>query len=180
MVSADGPKLKGIDVGSVVKIKGTIGVYRGIRQIAMKIIHIIPDTAAEVVEWRARTAFMRDVISTPWVVTGEEETKCLIDAEREKWGDEEKKKRRIKKGGTEEERAARKKRERRQKGEVMKLAEQEKEAEQWAFQERDEERKTRERASIQAQTNSLKAQTATKKKTKDAEFKRRMGQVDLI
>lgn len=121
MISPDGPKLKGIDVCSIVKIKGAISVFRDVRQIAMKRIHVISDTAAEVAEWKKRSAFMRDVLRVPWVVTEEQEKKCLRNAEREKWKEEERKKRKIKEGETAEERKVRKRREKAAKREKEKV-----------------------------------------------------------
>ncbi|KFY34908.1 hypothetical protein V494_06368, partial [Pseudogymnoascus sp. VKM F-4513 (FW-928)] len=38
MVSPDGPKLRSIDIGKVVKVKGGIKEFRGVRQVAMKAI----------------------------------------------------------------------------------------------------------------------------------------------
>lgn len=173
MVSPDGPKLKGIDVGSVVKIKGIISVYRG-RQIAMKIIHVIPDTAAEVVEWRARNAFSKDVLSKPWVVTEEEETKCLKSAEREKWREEDKKRRKIKKGETEDERKLRKKRERREKRDKEAKAAKEAEEE----NKKDEKRK-REQWERDQRVRRERKRAEMSKRARAKEFQDRIGKVEL-
>lgn len=173
MISPDGPKLKGIDVGSVVKIKGIISVYRE-RQITMKIIHVIPDTAAEVVEWRARNAFYKDVLSKPWVVTEEEKKKCLKDAEREKWREEEKKKRKIKKGETEDERKLRKKRERREKRD--KEAKAAKEAEEES--KKDEKRK-REQWVRDERAKRERKRAEISKRARAKEFQDRIGKVEL-
>ena len=173
MISPDGPKLKGINVGSVVKIKGIISVYRE-RQIAMKIIHVIPDTAAEVVEWRARNAFYKDVLSKPWVVTEEEETRCLKDAEREKWREEEKKKRKIKKDETEDERKLRKRRERRKKrDEEAKAA---KEAEE---ENKKDERRKREQWERDERVKRERKRAEMSKRARAKEFQDRIGKVEL-
>lgn len=174
MISPDGPKLKGFDVGSVVKIKGTISEFRDVRQVAMKIIHIIPDTEAEVVEWRARNAFYRDVLGKPWVVTEEQEKKCLRDVEREKWREEEKKKRKIKKGESEEDRVLRKKKERREKRErAAKVA---KEAE-------DEKKKDEERTRVQwerdQRSNRERKRAEMSRKVREQEYRARVEKVDL-
>src|SRR5450432_999551 len=50
-ISPDGPDLTDVDVGSVVKVKGGIGVFRGQRQIRLKVITILGDTNAEVKCW---------------------------------------------------------------------------------------------------------------------------------
>lgn len=173
MISPDGPKLKGIDVGSVVKIKGIISVYRE-RQIAMKIIHVIPDTAAEVVEWRARNAFYKDVLSKPWAVTEEEEKKCLKDAEREKWREEEKKKRKIKKSETEDERKLRKKRERREKRD--KEAKAAKEAEE---ESKKNEKRKREQWERDERAKREKKRAEISKRARAKQFQDRIGKVEL-
>lgn len=173
MISPDGPKLKGIDVGSVVKIKGIISIYRE-RQIAMKIVHVIPDTAAEVVEWGARNAFYKDVLSKPWVVTEEEEKKCLEHAEREMWRGEEKKKRKIKKGETEDERKLRKKRERREKRDKEAKAAKEAEDE----SKKDEKRK-REQWERDERAKRERKRAEMSKRARAKEFQERIGKVEL-
>ena len=174
MISPDGPRLKGFDVGSVVKIKGTISEFRDIRQISMKIVHIIPDTAAEMVEWRARDAFYRDVLWKPWVVTGEQEKKCLRDAQREKWREEEKRRLKIKKGETEEDRNLRKRKERRERRE--KEAKEVKEAE-------DGKKKDEERRRVQwerdQRSNRERKRAEMSRKCREQEFRARVGKVDL-
>ncbi|KAL5353689.1 hypothetical protein ACLOAV_001729 [Pseudogymnoascus australis] len=78
MVSPDGPKLRGVDVGAVVKVKGGIKEFRGVRQVAMKAVAVLGDTRAEVGAWRE----------------GEEERRCREEAEGEKWRVEEEERRR--------------------------------------------------------------------------------------
>lgn len=174
MISPDGPKLRGIDVGSVVKIKGIISVFRDVRQIAMKIIHTIPDTAAEVVEWQARNAFYKDVLGKPWLVSEEQEKKCLKDAEREKWREEEKRKRRIRKDETEEERKVRKKRERREKREQE--AKQAKELEE---EKKKDERRRREQWERDERAKRDRKRAEVSRKVREQEFRDRVGKVDL-
>lgn len=173
MISPDGPKLKGIDVGSVVKIKGIISVYRE-RQIAMKIIHVLRDTAAEVAEWRSRNAFYEAVLAKPWVVTQEEETKCLKNAEREKWREDEREKRKIKKGETEDERKLRKKRERR--GKRDKEAMEAKEAEEES--KKDEKRK-REQWERDEHVKRGRKRAEMSKRARVKGFQDRIGNVEL-
>lgn len=93
MVSPDGPKLKGVDVGAVVKVKGGISVFRGVRQVAMKAVAILGDTNAEVNAWREGVRFRKEVLKNPWVVTKEEEQRCREEAEGEKWRVEEEERR---------------------------------------------------------------------------------------
>ncbi|OBT67740.1 hypothetical protein VE03_03541 [Pseudogymnoascus sp. 23342-1-I1] len=93
MVSPDGPKLRGVDIGAVVKVKGGIKEFRGVRQVAMKAIAVLGDTRAEVGAWREGVKFREEVLRAPWVVTGEEEKRCRDEAEGEKWRVEEEERR---------------------------------------------------------------------------------------
>lgn len=76
VINPDGLDLTNIDVGSVVKIKGTVMVYREQMKIRLKAITIIRDTKAEVKCWNDAVAFRREVLAKPWVVTKEQESKC--------------------------------------------------------------------------------------------------------
>jgi hypothetical protein len=96
MVSPDGPKLRGVDIGKVVKVKGGIREFRGVRQVAMKAIAIMRDTEAEVAAWREGVKFREEVLRVPWVVTGEEEKRCREEAEGERWRVEEEERRKRK------------------------------------------------------------------------------------
>lgn len=93
MVSPDGPKLRGVDVGVVVKVKGGIREFRGVRQVAMKAVAVLGDTRAEVGAWREGVRFREEVLRAPWVVTGEEERRCREEAEGERWKVEEEERR---------------------------------------------------------------------------------------
>jgi hypothetical protein len=94
LISPDGPNLTNIDVGSVVKVKGGIGIFREQKQIRLKVITILGDTNAEVKCWNDVMKFKRDVLSKPWVVTAEEEEKCRLEIDREaRWKLEEEAKR---------------------------------------------------------------------------------------
>lgn len=72
----------GIDINSIVKIEGSFRVFRGMRQIKMASIQIIPDTNAELDEIKLRTAFMRDVLMKPWHVSRRHHKTCV---RREDW-----------------------------------------------------------------------------------------------
>jgi hypothetical protein len=94
LISPDGPDLTNIDVGSVVKVKGGIGVFREQKQIRLKIITVLGDTNAEIKCWNDMMRFRRDVLSKPWVLTAEEEEKCRLEVDREaRWKLEEEAKR---------------------------------------------------------------------------------------
>lgn len=77
----DGVDMKGIDIGTVVKTKGTMDTFRGIRQIQLERLSIVRDTNAEVKCWEQQTRFLVDVLSTPWFVSPEEQKRLLREAE---------------------------------------------------------------------------------------------------
>jgi hypothetical protein len=83
LISPDGPNLTNIDVGSVVKVKGGIRIFREQKQIRLKVITILGDTSTEVKCWHDMIKFRTDVLSKPWVVTPEEEEKCRLEVDRE-------------------------------------------------------------------------------------------------
>lgn len=94
IISPDGPNLTNIDVGSVVKVKGGIGIFREQKQIRLKVITVLGDTNAEVKCWKDMMKFKMEVLSKPWVVTAEEEEKCRLEVDREaRWRIEEEAKR---------------------------------------------------------------------------------------
>lgn len=95
-----------IDVGSVIKLKGKVGEFRGIRQIDVIKIEIIRSTDAEVKCWNEVLTFRRDVLSVPWVVTKEGEEECRRKMEKEE-------RRQRRKNETKDERRRRKEREER-------------------------------------------------------------------
>lgn len=84
LISPDGPNLTNIDVGSVVKIKGGITIFREQKQVMLKSIVILGDTNAEVKCWNEVAVFHREVLSKPWIVTSEEEASCRREADAEK------------------------------------------------------------------------------------------------
>jgi hypothetical protein len=75
--------LSRVDLGSAVKVKGTITTFRSVRQIALERLEIVPDTNAEVRFWAQRTQLFADVLSKPWVVSVDEQARLLKEAEGE-------------------------------------------------------------------------------------------------
>jgi len=55
-----------IDLGTMVKIKGTFSSFRGERQIELKRIWIVNDTAEETAAWMASAKFKCDILLRPW------------------------------------------------------------------------------------------------------------------
>ena len=99
----DLPDLSGIDLGSVVKVKGGIGAFRDVRQIVLKRVSVVRDTNAEVCAWAELAAFRATVLSRPWVVPPEARRRLLDEATGRKEYDRRKRLRR------EREKAARRK-----------------------------------------------------------------------
>jgi hypothetical protein len=75
--------LSHIDVGSVVKVKGTISAFRSVRQIALERLEVVLDTNAEVRFWTQRTQLFADVLLKPWKLSVEEQKQLLKEAEGE-------------------------------------------------------------------------------------------------
>lgn len=75
--------LASINVGTVVKIKGGVGVYREQKRIEIKRIQILGCTDEEVRCWDEVYAFLRDVVGQEWKVSEEEQKSCLRRWERE-------------------------------------------------------------------------------------------------
>ena len=61
-----------LEVGSIVKAKGTLSEFAGIRQIALKRISTVKDTAEEITAWKETAEFKRRYLSTVWILTDDE------------------------------------------------------------------------------------------------------------
>jgi hypothetical protein len=57
-----------VDIASVVKVKCTIGSFRGVKQLELKRCSFIKDTTEEVAAWGSMAQFKRDVLSGPWIL----------------------------------------------------------------------------------------------------------------
>jgi hypothetical protein len=57
-----------IHVGTVLKVKGTIGEFRE-RQVELKRVFLVKDTNEEVVFWAGVAKHRRDVLSKPWMLS---------------------------------------------------------------------------------------------------------------
>lgn len=90
LISPDGPDLTDIDVGAIVKMKGSVRIFRGERKLNLKRLQVLGDTNAEVQCWKETIDFKKDVLSKPWVVTDEEERSCREAMDNEaRWKKEE-------------------------------------------------------------------------------------------
>lgn len=73
--------LRGIDIGSVVKLKGGIGSFRGEKQVLLERISIIRTTNEEAAAWAENTDFHSSVLDIPWVVNEKDEKRAKRKAE---------------------------------------------------------------------------------------------------
>ena len=82
-LSATGRKidLTGIDIGSLVKVKGCIATFRGERQLSLERIFNIHTTNGEVDSWAENSSFYADILGKPWIVNHLEERRAKRKAE---------------------------------------------------------------------------------------------------
>ncbi len=62
-----------MDIGTVVKIKGGIGSFRGEKQVLLERISILHTTSEEATAWAESTAFRKDILDIPWTVSNGDE-----------------------------------------------------------------------------------------------------------
>ncbi|KAL8839783.1 MAG: hypothetical protein Q9170_001594 [Blastenia crenularia] len=73
--------VKGIDLGSIVKVKGGISEFRGEKQVTLERISLIRSTTEEASAWAENTTFYQDILSQPWVVSKRRQQEAKIAAE---------------------------------------------------------------------------------------------------
>ncbi|KAI4094264.1 MAG: hypothetical protein LQ344_002343 [Seirophora lacunosa] len=73
--------LKGVDLGSVVKVKGGISEFRGEKQITLERIALVRTTNEEAGAWAENADFRQKTLSQPWFVSEREEQQARIEAE---------------------------------------------------------------------------------------------------
>lgn len=69
--------------GTTIKVKGTLSSFRATMQLQLERVFAVPDTNAEVHFLDQRIRFLVEVLSVPWVLTGEEIERLRRDAEEE-------------------------------------------------------------------------------------------------
>lgn len=74
--SPDGPILAGVEIGSVIKAKGGLGLFRGQKQVRLKRIEVLRSTSKEIIAWKEIAAFQKDVLGRPWQVGMDDEARC--------------------------------------------------------------------------------------------------------
>ncbi|PWW72026.1 hypothetical protein C7212DRAFT_233400 [Tuber magnatum] len=86
--------LKNVSLHSIIKAKGSLGEFRGNKQLLLRRITVLRDTNEEVNAWTETTKFKKNVLSKPWYLTEEfisEERRRLREAEEEEEKKREKK-----------------------------------------------------------------------------------------
>lgn len=75
-----------LDIGTVLKAKGTISEFRGVKQMELKRIQIVSSTDEEAQAWAETAAFKTRTLSIPWRVTSAQhsEIKSRIKAEKKR------------------------------------------------------------------------------------------------
>ncbi|KAL5113294.1 hypothetical protein ACEQ8H_008828 [Pleosporales sp. CAS-2024a] len=58
-----------LDIGTVVKAKGTVAEFRGVKQLHLQRIWLLPTTDDEAQAWLDTAAFKHNVLSIPWHLT---------------------------------------------------------------------------------------------------------------
>ncbi|KAF1936957.1 hypothetical protein EJ02DRAFT_470053 [Clathrospora elynae] len=58
-----------LDIGTVIKSKCTISMFRGIKQLELKRVWVVTTTNEEAQAWAEAAAFKQEVLSTPWHVS---------------------------------------------------------------------------------------------------------------
>lgn len=73
-----------LNIGTVLKAKGTIAEFRGVKQLELKRVQIVSSTDEEARAWAETAAFKVEVLSLPWRVTSAQhsEIKSKIKAEK--------------------------------------------------------------------------------------------------
>lgn len=61
-----------VDIGTVVKVKGTISEFRGVKQLDLKRIWVVATTDEEAQAWAEAAAYKKDILSKPWRLTSAE------------------------------------------------------------------------------------------------------------
>lgn len=73
-----------IDIGTVLKAKGTIDTFRSQRQLKLERVRIVKDTNEEVKAWQETANWKADVLSKPWVLTEAQKREVDVELERER------------------------------------------------------------------------------------------------
>jgi hypothetical protein len=77
---------RSLDIGTVLKAKGTISEFRGVKQLELKRVQIVSSTDEEAQAWAETAAFKSAVLSIPWRVTSAQHSdiKAKIKADKKR------------------------------------------------------------------------------------------------
>ncbi|KAG5951892.1 hypothetical protein E4U53_002048 [Claviceps sorghi] len=70
-----------IDIGHVLDVKGSLCIFKGEMQMKIEKFAFVKSTAQEMVLWRKRSQFQRDVLNRPWVLEPRVIRRCRREAE---------------------------------------------------------------------------------------------------
>ncbi len=78
-----------LDIGTVIKAKGTVSEFRGIKQLDLKRIWVVTTTNEEAQAWAETATFKQEVLSKPWHVSAKEgqKIKSKMKADKKKQQD---------------------------------------------------------------------------------------------
>ncbi|KAI5207395.1 hypothetical protein E4T39_01945 [Aureobasidium subglaciale] len=68
-----------VDIATVIKVKCTIGRFRGVKQLVLKRCGVLKDTTEEIAAWESMAEFKRDVLAKPWILSAAD--RVLLDAQ---------------------------------------------------------------------------------------------------
>jgi len=74
--------LSGVEIGKVVKVKGCIGSFRGVRQVLLERVWVVGDTAEEVGCWEETVRFKEEILDEPWKLGLEDVARLKREEER--------------------------------------------------------------------------------------------------
>jgi hypothetical protein len=83
-----------LDIGTVVKAKGTVSEFRGIKQLDLKRIWVVATTDEEAQAWAETAAYKQEVLSRPWHLTSTDhrQIKAKMKSDKERLHEYEKRK----------------------------------------------------------------------------------------
>ncbi|KAG0640361.1 hypothetical protein HOY80DRAFT_871905, partial [Tuber brumale] len=105
--------LENVSLHSIIKAKGSLGEFRGNKQLLLRRVAVLRDTNDEVNAWTETIRFKKDVLSKPWYLTeefiSEERARESAEGEERKEKKRRKDERTLREKGKELEKAHRKK-----------------------------------------------------------------------
>ncbi|KAF2449653.1 hypothetical protein P171DRAFT_405085 [Karstenula rhodostoma CBS 690.94] len=74
-----------VDIGTIIKVKGTISEFRGFKQLELKRIWVVSTTDEEAKFWKALATFKKNVLGKPWHLGKAEGEKIKRELKLEQW-----------------------------------------------------------------------------------------------